>query len=219
MKQQSIRVMLASEYPEIRSFLKEIVEAEDKTVIVGQAGNAIKALALAKNLRPDVAIIDSYLPHIIGLDTIPLSRIGGLDTAQIISEEIPDIRVVLLNSPQDRVSPERSWALGSGASLCKESQGACIPFTLGELEQETVPSGALVFANVEADTEAALSRKVTSLSDKAIFFGALGILGGWMLIITMFLAGAGVFVALAGVATMLLGLAGKIITSLRTKKS
>ena len=211
--------MLASEYPEMRSFLKEIVEAEDKAVIVGQAGNAIKALTLAKNLRPDVAIIDSYLPHTIGLDTIPLSRIGGLDTAQTISEEIPDIRVVLLNSPKVRVSPERSWAWDGGASLCKESNGSCIPFTLGELRQEIVPSGALVFAKVEADTEAALSQKVTSLSDKAIFFGALGIMGGWLLIITMFLAGAGVFVALAGATTMLLGLAGKIITSLRTKKS
>jgi CheY-like chemotaxis protein len=211
--------MLASEYPEMRTFLREIVETEDRAVIIGQAENATKALTLAKNLRPDVAIIDSYLPHTIGLDTIALSRIGGLDIAQTISEEIPNVRVVLLNSPDVRLLPERSWGSDIGASLCKENNGTCIPFTLSELGQEAVLSGALVFANVEANVIAAPGPKATSLSNKAIFFGALGILVGWLLIVTMFLAGAGVFVALAGAAAMLIGLVGKLTTSLRTKKS
>ncbi len=77
MKQQSIRVMRASEYPEMRTFLREIVEAEDRAVIVGQAENATRALTLAKNLRPDVAIIDSYLPINMVMD---LSVYGRLAT-------------------------------------------------------------------------------------------------------------------------------------------
>jgi CheY-like chemotaxis protein len=97
MQRQNVRVILASEHPEVRHFLREVVEEESGAVILGQAENATKALALAKHLRPDVAIIDCYLPHTMGSDTVPLSRVGGLDVAESISEEIPDTKVVLLN--------------------------------------------------------------------------------------------------------------------------
>ncbi len=53
--------MLASAYPEVRYFLREVVEEEGRALIVGQAENATKALALARNLRPDVAITDCHL--------------------------------------------------------------------------------------------------------------------------------------------------------------
>lgn len=72
MQRRNMRVMVASEYPEVQYFLREVVEGEDGAVIVGQAENATKALTLAQNLRPDIAIIDSYLPHVVGLDAVDM---------------------------------------------------------------------------------------------------------------------------------------------------
>ncbi len=210
MMQQSIRVLLASEYPETRSFLKRIVEAEDKAVIVGEAENGTKALTLARNLRPDVAIIDSYLPHVVGLDGIPLSRVGGLDAAQSINEEIPNIRVVLLNSLANTVISDSQWRPDVDTFLCQEGKEACIPFTIGELHQRAEFPGTLVFANVEADTKTA-NPTITGLSDKGVFFGALSMFLGWCLIITMFLANIGVYLAIAGAVTLTAGLTGKLI--------
>lgn len=208
MKQRNIRVMLASEYPEIRSLLRGMIESEDKAVIVGQAENATRALTLARNLRPDVAIIDSYLPHSIGLDALPQSRIGGLDIAQTISDEIPNTRVVLLSCLDGVTSPE----VRRGVYLCRETREACVPFTVDELQlNKVVPPGALVFARVVARAETApYQRTGSSLSEKAIFFGGLAILGGWVLIISLWLAPPGVFLALGGVATLLFGLAVKL---------
>jgi DNA-binding NarL/FixJ family response regulator len=51
MKQQTC-VVLASEYPQTRSLLKEALEGEERTVIIGQAENARRALNLARALRP-----------------------------------------------------------------------------------------------------------------------------------------------------------------------
>lgn len=217
MQQQSMRVMLASEYPEARYFLREIVEEGNEAVIVGQAENATRALTLARNLRPDVAIIDCYLPHAIGLDTIPLSRMSGLDTAQTISEEIPNIRVILLNNLDAVVLPERSLSSDVAALFSRERTGANIPFTLKDLYHETEPLTALVFASVETKPRAALRQKVTKISDKAILFGGLGILGGLILMLTVILAGSGAVLALAGAATMFLGLAAKLAASLWPK--
>lgn len=220
MERGRLRVLLAAEYPEARHFLKKIVEDEDGAVIVGQAENGIKAVALARRLRPDVAIVDSYLPHTLGIDALPLSRIGGLDVAQAISEEIPNVRVVLLDGHADKVRPQLNWSGNSAVSFCREERKSCIPFTLSDLYQETVPVNPLVFARVGAHSQAVAGQRVSNLSDKAIFFGALALLGGWFLIMTMALAVAGIYLAVAGGIVLALGLAGKLgYRALREKKA
>ena len=59
MKGENVRVLVASEHAGTRSFLRHIVETENRTVIVAEAENGARALNLARNLRPDVALIDS----------------------------------------------------------------------------------------------------------------------------------------------------------------
>ena len=209
MKGQNVRVLLASEHPGTRSFLRRMVETEDKAVIVAEAENGARALNLARSLRPDVALIDSYLPSVVGLDNIPLSRVGGLDVAQSISEEIPNMHVVLLNSLNDSILAGSSWKPASNASLCREGKESCIPFTLGELGERAELPGSLIFANVETQASAVTEQK-TRLSDKVIFAGVLGVVAGWLMILTMFLATIGLYVVLAGVTTALFGLVGKL---------
>jgi len=207
MKRQNVRVLLASENPGTRSILRRIVETEDKTVIIGEAENGSRALNLARSLRPDVMLIDSSLPSVVGLDNIPLSRVGGLDVAQSISEEIPNMRVILLNSLNDRLPLDSVWRAEANALLCRDSKDTCIPFTLGELgEQESWEN--LIFANIKAKASAEPEQK-TRLSDKVIFAGVLGVVAGWLMVLTMFLATVGLYVILAGVTAALFGLAGK----------
>ena len=214
MQRQNVRVIVASEYPEVQYFLREVVEEKGGVVTVGQAQDASEALTLARNLRPDIAIIDCYLPYVVGFDTIPLSRIGGLDIAQTISEDIPNIRVILLNNLDTGVLPDRSLSSHVGVSYSIVSRGANIPLALQDLRHKMVQPNTLVFANVEAKPRASLRRKDASLCDKAIFFGALGIAGGWLLTITMIFAPAGVPIALAGAVAVFLGLVGKLTASL-----
>lgn len=214
MRRQNVRIMLASEHSEVRYFLREVVEEEAGVVIIGQAENATKALTLARHLRPDVAIIDSHLPHAVGLDTVPLSRIGGLDTAQTISEEIPNTRVILLSNLDEAALPKQSLGSDRGAFFSRELIGTNTPFTLQKLYHEAEQLSILVFANVLVKQRASLRQKVANISDKAILFGGLAILGGLSLMLTVILAGAGVALASVGAATAFLGLAGKLTTTL-----
>lgn len=216
MKRQNVRVLVASEFPGTRTFLRRIVENENKAVIVAEAENGTRALNLARTLRPDVVLIDSHLPSVVGIDNIPLSRVGGLDVAQSISEEIPNMHVVLLNSLNDAALADAIWSAKNGALLCQESKDRCIPFTLDELSDRVVSPGGLIFANVETKTEAAPGQKA-SLSDKALFAGILGVVAGWLMILTMFLATVGLYVVLAGAATAIFGLAGKLSTRIFKK--
>ncbi|MBI4303587.1 MAG: hypothetical protein HY665_04550 [Chloroflexi bacterium] len=211
MKEQSVRVVLASEHPQARSLLRGLVEEEDGAVVVGQAENAGGALTLVRNLRPDVAIIDCFLPYNVGLDSVPLSRISGLDTAQAISTEIPNMRVVLVNNLDAEALPQLDHGLKS-PFLAREQKEADVPFTLQELYKETEPLRPLVFARVNVEPRATPWEKVGSLAEKAILFGGLSILAGLILAITIFLTPVGAFLMVAGVAAMLLGVVSKLVT-------
>lgn len=201
MKRQNVRVLLASERPETRTFLRRIVESEEKAVIVAEAENGTRALNLARSMRPDVAVIDSYLPYLAGIDNIPISRIAGLDIAQSISEEIPNMQVVLLNTLREGTE--------TNALLCRETKQTCIPFTITELGELDKSAGNLIFANVTPKVEAVPVGKI-SLSDKALFAGILGIILGWLMVLTMFLATAGLYVLLAGVTATFFSLLAKV---------
>ncbi len=214
---QSLRVIVASEYPRARDFLKQVIEKEEGAFLVGQAPDVTKALTLARNLRPDAAIIDCYLPYFVGLDTDRLSGMGGLDTAQTISEEIPNTRVILLSNLDEKVLPEHSLGPDVVAFFSRETIGANIPFTLQGLYHEAGQPSALIFANVEVKLPSVLRQKVANISDKAILFGGLGILVGLSLMATVVLAGAGFYLAIAGGTTMVLGMLGKVATALWLK--
>ncbi|MBI4188175.1 MAG: hypothetical protein HY529_03100 [Chloroflexi bacterium] len=220
MLKRNVRVVVASEYPRARDFLKGVVEGEEGGVIVGQAPDATRALTLTRNLRPDAVIIDCYLPHTVGLDTIPLSRMGGLDTAQAIAEEIPNTQVILLRNLDLKHLPEYSLGRDSVSSFSREKLGVNTPFKLHELFQSNMVSpNDLVFADIVVKPRAVPTQKGNSATDKIMLFGGLGVLGGWFLILTIFFAPVGIFVALAGGVTMLLGLAVRLMNSLKSKSS
>ncbi len=217
MQRQNVRVVLASEHSQIRYFLSEVIEQEGGVDVTGQAQDASKALTLVKNLRPDVAVIDSYLPHDAGLEAIPMSRINGLDTAQAILEETPNTRVILLNNLDAGIFSGRSLSPAAAVAYSIASTGADISLVLQDLGHEVVQPNDIVFASIEVKQQAVLQQKATRISDKVIFFGALSFAGGWLITLTVFLAPVGVPIAIAGAAMAILGLLGKLTASLWRK--
>lgn len=214
MQKQNVKVLLASEYSHVRDFLSEVIEQEDGVDIIGQAQDARHALTLTRNLRPDVAVIDSYLPHDAVLDSIPLSRINGLDTAQAIFKEMPNTRVILLNNSESDGLSKQGLALYVPEAYSIQSRGANVSF-FGTRDpyREVVEPSDLIFASVQVKPSVALHRKATTITDKVIFLGSLAFAIGWLLTITMIFLPIGVPLALAGGITVLLGLAWKLTGS------
>lgn len=199
MKTQKVRVIVASEYPEVRHFLRAMVERERATVVEGEAPDVANALTLARNLKPDVAIIDCHLPHVVGLDTIPLSRTGGLDVSQTICREIPKTRVILLSHLSTDMVADRGSSLYMTTVSSVERTGAGTPLALHDLCLEIEQPDAPVFANLEVKPGAPLGRRLSRLTAMDVLFGGLGILGGLSLVLTLVLVEAWVILAFAGV--------------------
>jgi len=84
-----VRVALADDDVLLREGLASLLERAGFDV-VGQAGNATELLALVRDRRPELAIVDIRMP--------PGHSIEGLEAARVIRDELPDVGILLLSA-------------------------------------------------------------------------------------------------------------------------
>lgn len=101
--EQKISVMLVDDHPMVQGGLTACLAFYDDIVIVGSTDDGYNALTKAKELKPDVIIMDVSMP-----------KMNGIDATEIISEQLPDTRVLIF-SMHDRPEFVRS-AIEAGAS-------------------------------------------------------------------------------------------------------
>ncbi len=80
--------------------------------VVGEAGSGESALALARELKPDVVLMDLRMPGI-----------GGLEATRKLLRQQPDIRVVAVTICDEDPFPSRLLQAGAAGYLTK---GACL---------------------------------------------------------------------------------------------
>src|SRR5215467_4739572 len=85
-----IRVLLAEDHVVVRDGLRALLEREG-FVVVGEADNGLKAVELAKELLPDVAVLDFDMP-----------QMNGITAAQQLAKAAPKTRLLLLTMYTDR---------------------------------------------------------------------------------------------------------------------
>jgi DNA-binding NarL/FixJ family response regulator len=108
----SARILLADDHLMFRQGVKALLEAEGFQV-VGQVPNGREAVRLARDLRPDVAVLDVTMP-----------ALNGLDAAREILRSSPATRCILLTMhAEDRYALE---ALRAGVKAYVLKGQACV---------------------------------------------------------------------------------------------
>jgi DNA-binding NarL/FixJ family response regulator len=110
-----IRILLADDQALIRSGIRALLEAEDDIEVVAEACDGKQAVELARQHRPDIALVDIQMPVLDGIEA----------TRQIVADErLASVHVVMLtNFGLDEYIFQ---ALRAGASgfLLKDTQPA-----------------------------------------------------------------------------------------------
>jgi len=64
----TIRILIADDQAVIRSGLRLILESQPDLTVVGEAVDGAEAVALARELRPDVCLVDIRMPKLDGIE-------------------------------------------------------------------------------------------------------------------------------------------------------
>ena len=86
-----IRILMADDSPEIRSYFSGILSKEPDMELIACASSGAEAVRLARALRPDVALMD------IQMET----RVAGITASRQILAELPDAKVIILTILED----------------------------------------------------------------------------------------------------------------------
>lgn len=83
----TIRVLLVDDQQIVRQGLATILKYAPDIEVVGQAGDGEEAISLARDLRPNVVLMDLKMP-----------RLGGIPATRQICSELPDTHVIILTT-------------------------------------------------------------------------------------------------------------------------
>jgi DNA-binding NarL/FixJ family response regulator len=86
----AIRVLLADDHTIVREATAEILEHQPDMHVVGQAETGEEAIELARELHPDVAVMDVAMP-----------RLNGLEATRRITAECPRCQVLVLTAHEE----------------------------------------------------------------------------------------------------------------------
>lgn len=121
----SITILLADEHSVMRKGLRSLLEKDPEVTIVAEARDSHTTVRLARDLSPDIVILDERL-----------AEFSGVDTAREILATSPRIKVIALSVHSDRRLALNLLKAGASAYLLKD-----------RVFEELVPALRLVMAH------------------------------------------------------------------------
>jgi two-component system, NarL family, nitrate/nitrite response regulator NarL len=107
---QPVRILIADDHPIFRDGLKRLLESEGEFRIVGEACDGVEAVQLARQLLPEVLLLDLAMP-----------RRTGLEALREVVSQANSVRVILLTAAAEKEQIVQALQLGARGVVLKDS--------------------------------------------------------------------------------------------------
>lgn len=104
------RILIADDHGVIRDGLHAMLDAEEDMQVVGEATNCAEAVRLARELSPDIVLMDISMPGV-----------GGIRATQEICSSDPASRVLILTIHEDTELLQEAVRVGASGYILKQA--------------------------------------------------------------------------------------------------
>ena len=109
---KKLRILLADDHKMVRDGLRLLIDSQRDMRVVGEAGNGKEALQQARDLKPDVVVMDLSMPEV-----------NGLQATERLKAERSGIKVVALTVHEDASYLLQLCKAGAAGYVLKRSAG------------------------------------------------------------------------------------------------
>ena len=135
MSDEKIRILLADDHALVREGIRRVLEEDPDFEVVAEAADGEEAVALAREHRPDVAVVDISMPNA-----------SGFEVTARLQAEVTSTHVLILSMHDDVEYVMRAVRAGARGYLLKDEAG---PSQLREAVR-AVNSGSSFFTSAVA---------------------------------------------------------------------
>ncbi len=114
-KMDRARILIADDHEIFRKGLCSLLEPRTEFQICGEAANGLEAVEKAKQLLPDVILMDISMP-----------QIDGLQATRIICSELPNVRVLILSQHDSPYMLSAALKAGASGYVSKSQVSRCL---------------------------------------------------------------------------------------------
>jgi DNA-binding NarL/FixJ family response regulator len=137
---ESIRVLLVDDHPLFRKGIVSLLSAEPGFAVVGEASNGQDAIEKARDLMPDVILMDISMPGV-----------NGLEATQRIKAEFPYVRIVMLTVSDADENLFEAIKSGAQGYLLKKIEPQTLFSTLRKVVEGEAPMSGVMATKLLAE--------------------------------------------------------------------
>ena len=102
-RMRKMKVLIVDDNVRFGQFVRELLYSEEGLQIIGDAADGVEAIRKAKELKPDLVLMDISMP-----------RMNGLDATRRLKKIMPELAIIILTIHE--LDEYREAAMASGAS-------------------------------------------------------------------------------------------------------
>jgi DNA-binding NarL/FixJ family response regulator len=105
------RILLVDDNPIMRRLVRYFLEFQPDVEVCGEASNGLEGVEKGVELKPDLIVLDFYMPHV-----------NGLQAAVMLHEVTPDTPIILFTVFKDETLERLAHTAGVASVLSKTDE-------------------------------------------------------------------------------------------------
>ena len=102
-------IILVDDHVWVRKALRRIIQEDPTLQVIHEARDGVELLGLLEGSAPDIVILDTCMP-----------RLGGLETAEIIKQRYPLIKIMVMTMQHEKDYFRAAKEIGVNGYMIKE---------------------------------------------------------------------------------------------------